>query len=113
MISNVGAVRIKVEDIDQAMILLTFLPPSHDNFCDTILYGRCNITVKNVKEALMIKEHPKLVSKPSVHNLTDGLFMTRGYSQERGSGSKSKRMSKCKKHKFVKCFHCHRIRHIK
>ena len=45
MISDVGAVGIKVEDVDQAMILLTSLPPSYDNFCNTILYGRSNIIV--------------------------------------------------------------------
>ena len=38
--------RIKIEDVGQAMILLTALPPSFDNVCDTIMYGRSYIIVK-------------------------------------------------------------------
>ena len=89
MIPDVEVVGIKVEDVDQAMILLTSLPSSYDNFCDTILYGRFDVTVKNVKEALMIKEQQKLVSKSSADNHINGLSVTMGCSQERGSGSKS------------------------
>ena len=55
MIYDVGVVGIKVEDVDQAMILLTSLPSSYDNFCDTIMCGRSSIIVNN-KEALMIKK---------------------------------------------------------
>ena len=113
MITDVQAAGIAVEDIDQAMILLTSLPPSYDNFCDTIMYGRSSITVKTVKEALMTKEQQKLASGSSADNPADGLFVTRGRSQERGSESRSKRRSKSKNHKSLKCFHCHQPGHIR
>ena len=113
MISNVGVAGIKVENFDQAMILLISLSPSYDNFCDTILYDRFNITVKNVKEALMIKEYQKLVYGSSADDPTNELFVTRGRSQEKGSRSKSNRRSKFKKHKSIMCYHCQQIRHIK
>ncbi|XLS81097.1 hypothetical protein HN51_046928, partial [Arachis hypogaea] len=82
MIFDVAAVGINVEDVDQAMILLTSLPPSYDHFCDTILYGRSEIIVKN-----------KLVSESTADNPAARLFITSGRSQERESTSSSKSRS--------------------
>ena len=45
IILDVGMARIEVVDIDQDMILLASLPPSYDNFCDTIMGGRSSIIV--------------------------------------------------------------------
>ncbi|XLU30108.1 hypothetical protein S245_066174, partial [Arachis hypogaea] len=59
---------IKVKDVDQAMILLTSLPPTYNNFCDTMLYGRSEITVSNIKDALLTKKYQKLVSKFTANN---------------------------------------------
>ena len=55
----------------------------------------------------MIKEQQKIVCGSSADNPADGLFVTRGRNQERGSEKNSKRRSKSSKHKSLKCFHCH------
>ena len=78
MILDVGVARTKVDDVDQAMILWISLPPSYDNLCDNIMYGRSSITVKSIKESLMIKEWQKLFYGSSANNPVDWLFVTRG-----------------------------------
>jgi hypothetical protein len=43
---------IKVDDEDQALILLCSLPDVFDNFVNSMLYGRDIISLANVKYAL-------------------------------------------------------------
>ncbi|KAH0658584.1 hypothetical protein KY289_027332 [Solanum tuberosum] len=49
-------VDIKIESEDQNLIVLCSLPPSYDTFFDTLLYGKYNISVDDVSNALKSKE---------------------------------------------------------
>ena len=59
IILDLQGLYVKIEDVDQTLILLCSLPNSYDNFVDTILYGRTTITMNDVKESLMSKELKK------------------------------------------------------
>ncbi|MBA0655708.1 hypothetical protein Goklo_008161, partial [Gossypium klotzschianum] len=42
-------VEVHIDDEDQAMLLLCFLPPSYKSFRETLIYGRDKILFKDVK----------------------------------------------------------------
>ena len=45
-----------IDDKDQALLLLSFLPKSYNNFKDTFLYGRESLTLDEVQATLNSKE---------------------------------------------------------
>ena len=86
-------IECKVEDEDQALIVLCSLPPSFDHFVDTMLYsfGRDSTSIDDVKGALNSKELKKKVSENWGDNHADGLVAEgrpndRGRSEERRVG---------------------------
>ncbi|XP_031387116.1 MADS-box transcription factor 14-like [Punica granatum] len=52
-------VDVKVEDDDQALLLLCPLSEFYESFIDTILYGRTSITLEDIKASLNSKELQK------------------------------------------------------
>jgi len=83
---DLHSIGVKIDDEDQAIILLCSLPKSYENFIDTMLYGRDSITVNNVKDSLQSKELKRRVSSSNGDDA--GLIVSRGRSMERGNSSK-------------------------
>ena len=98
-------IECKVEDEDQALILLCSLPP-FEHFVDTMLYGsgRDSISIDDVKDALNSKELKKKVFENWGDNQANGLI-TKSRSNENGSSSnreKSRSKSRSGKCHYIK-----------
>ena len=102
---------VKIDDEDQALVLLCSLPHSFEHFVDTMLYGRDTISLEDVKAALNSRELKKNVSTSNNDN-SSGLFV-RGRNQEKGtSNNRGKSRSKSRKRKD-KCNYCRQEGHWK
>ncbi|KAJ4724837.1 Retrovirus-related Pol polyprotein from transposon TNT 1-94 [Melia azedarach] len=100
---------IKIEDEDQALIVLTSLPPSYEHFVDTLLYGRTSVSLDHVKSTLTSKELNKKAE--ANFDLADAL-VARGRSNRRDYKGKKDSRSRFKGKK-LKCFHCHKEGHFR
>jgi len=47
---------VRIDEEDQSLIILCSLPPSFENFVNSMLYGRDILSLKDVKSALHSKE---------------------------------------------------------
>nr|GEY93309.1 retrovirus-related Pol polyprotein from transposon TNT 1-94 [Tanacetum cinerariifolium] len=56
IVINLVNIEVKFEDEDLALLLLTYLPASHEHFVDTLLYGREELTLEDVMATLNSKE---------------------------------------------------------
>ncbi|GAV85826.1 gag_pre-integrs domain-containing protein/UBN2_2 domain-containing protein, partial [Cephalotus follicularis] len=74
VIHDLNNTNIKIDDEDQALILLCSFPSSYDHFVDTMLYGRDSIDVNDVKDALQSRELKKKVSKNMGENQAKGVM---------------------------------------
>nr|GEW60947.1 retrovirus-related Pol polyprotein from transposon TNT 1-94 [Tanacetum cinerariifolium] len=110
IILDLQGVGVKVDDEDQALILLCSLPGSYENFVDTMLYGRTTISVNDVKDALLSKELKRKVYEDECSG--SGLFAGRGRSHERNNGNERSR-SKSRNSRNVKYYRCKEKGHIK
>ena len=112
VIWDLQSIGVKIDDEDQAIILLCSLPKSYENFIDIMLYGRDSITVNNVKDSLQSKELKRRVSSSNGDDA--GLIVSRGRSMERGNSSKGHtRSNSLSKSKKVRCYKCKEVGHIR
>ena len=56
LVGDVAAMDVAISDEDQALLLLTSLPTSYDNFVDTLLYGRDTLKLEDVLATLHSRE---------------------------------------------------------
>lgn len=56
IILDLHGVNVKIKDKDQAVILLSSLLNSYDNFVDSMFYGRTTVTMNDVNDSMMSKE---------------------------------------------------------
>lgn len=49
ILMDLGNLEVKIDDEDQALLLLCSLPPSYKHFRETLIYGRDSISVEDVK----------------------------------------------------------------
>ncbi|XLR00996.1 hypothetical protein HN51_055811 [Arachis hypogaea] len=82
-----------IEEFDRMISDVRLQVGIYDDFRDTILYGTSDISIKDVKEELMIKEQHKLEFESNNGKCTNRLYVMRGCSQKRRSESKSKTRS--------------------
>ena len=54
---DLKSIDVKIDDEDQAIILLSFLPKPFDHFADTMLYRKATLSMDEVKAALNSKEN--------------------------------------------------------
>ena len=101
---------IKIDDEDQALILLCSLSEFFDNFINSMLYGRDTISLIDVKSALNSMELRTRLNGKSIDNQAEGLFVKgrsenssnfRGRSNERDSDRRGQSQSNSKNR--VKC----------
>ncbi|GJZ35815.1 retrovirus-related pol polyprotein from transposon TNT 1-94 [Tanacetum coccineum] len=90
LIGDLANIDVDIDDEDQALMLLTSLPSSYDNFMETLLYGRESLTLEDVLSSLNLRE---LKKRTDAKDDGDGLYV-RGRSdhqdnQGRGSGMNS------------------------
>jgi hypothetical protein len=81
---------IKVDDEDQALILLCSLPNVFDNFINSMLYGRDTISLADVKSALNSMELRTRLNGKGSDNQAEGLFVkgrSENFSNFRGRSS--------------------------
>ncbi|GJV06594.1 retrovirus-related pol polyprotein from transposon TNT 1-94 [Tanacetum coccineum] len=113
LILDLANIDIEIEDEDQALMLLTSLPSSYENFVETLLYGRESLTMEDVLATLNSRELKKR-TEGTKEEAGDGLYV-RGRSDHSGkahSGGSSRFKSRGGTSK-LKCFICHSEGHLK
>ncbi|GKA51264.1 retrovirus-related pol polyprotein from transposon TNT 1-94 [Tanacetum coccineum] len=71
-IGDLANIDVDIDDEDQALMLLTSLPSSYDNFVETLLYGRESLTLEDVLSSLNSRE---LKKKTDAKDDGDGLYV--------------------------------------
>ncbi|GKB36949.1 retrovirus-related pol polyprotein from transposon TNT 1-94 [Tanacetum coccineum] len=61
LIGDLANIDVDIDDEDQALMLLTSLPPLYDNFVQTLLYGRESLTLEDVLSSLNLRELKKRI----------------------------------------------------
>lgn len=81
IILNLNVVGVKIEDKDQAVILISSLPKVYEHFVDTILHGKQSLFMSRVKNALNSKDLQRKTDTKSESNV-EGLIV-RGMTEKR------------------------------
>ncbi|GKA24488.1 hypothetical protein Tco_0710521 [Tanacetum coccineum] len=74
LILDLANIDIEIEDEDQALMLLTSLPSSYDNFVKTLLYGRESLITEDVLATLNSRELKKRI-EGAKEEAGDGLYV--------------------------------------
>ncbi|GKF82621.1 hypothetical protein Tco_0244277, partial [Tanacetum coccineum] len=74
LILDLANIDIEIEDEDQALMLLTSLPSSYENFMETILYGRESFIMEDVLATLNSRELKKR-TEGTKEEADDGLYV--------------------------------------
>ncbi|GJZ18409.1 retrovirus-related pol polyprotein from transposon TNT 1-94 [Tanacetum coccineum] len=111
LIGDLANIDVDIDEKDQALMLLTSLPPSYDNFVETLLYGRESLTLEDVLSILNSRE---LKKRTYAKDDGDGLYV-RGRSDHQGNQGRSSSRSKSKgKGTYkLKCYICYSEDHLK
>ncbi|KAK2991376.1 hypothetical protein RJ640_023445 [Escallonia rubra] len=121
LVSQLSSIDVKLEEEDQAILLLSSLPKSYETLKTTLLIGKETLLVDDVMSALMDSSR---VNGTSSSNQGDGLVVRsenknghgrgRGRSRSRNSGhGKDRSKSRGKQNKSsIECWYCKEIGHI-
>ncbi|GJV58782.1 zinc finger, CCHC-type containing protein [Tanacetum coccineum] len=113
LILDLANIDIKIEDEDQALMLLTSLSSSYENFVETLLYGRESLTLEDVLARLNSRELKKR-TEGTREEASDELYVRgmSGHSGKAHSGGSSWFKSRGDTGK-LKCFICYSEGHLK
>ena len=90
IVADLESMEVKYDEEDLGLILLCSLPSSYANFRDTILYSRDTLTLKEVYDALHVKEKmKKMVPSEGSNSQAEGLVV-RGRQHEKNTNNKSR-----------------------
>ncbi|GJT94814.1 reverse transcriptase domain-containing protein [Tanacetum coccineum] len=81
LVGDLAAIDTAISDEDQALLLLTSLPSSYDNFVETLLYSRDTLKLEDVLATLNSRELQKMTEAKGDGG--EGLYV-RGRSGQRG-----------------------------
>ncbi|KAK2965970.1 hypothetical protein RJ640_018325 [Escallonia rubra] len=121
LVSQLSSIDVKLEEEDQAILLLSSLPKSYETLKTTLLIGKETLLVDDVMSALMDSSR---VNGTRSSNQGDGLVVRsenqnghgrgRGRSRSRNSGhGKDRSKSRGKQNKSsIECWYCKEIGHI-
>ncbi|PKI60128.1 hypothetical protein CRG98_019472 [Punica granatum] len=82
-------VDVKIEDEDQALLLLCSLPESFESFVETILFGRTSITLEDVTASLNLRELKHEVKEVQAHGSNGEGLIAKERQSEKGSRSRT------------------------
>nr|GEU66536.1 retrovirus-related Pol polyprotein from transposon TNT 1-94 [Tanacetum cinerariifolium] len=113
LILDLANIDIEIEDEDRALVLLTSLSPSYENFVETLLYGRESLTMEDVLATLNSRELKKR-TEGTKEETSDGLYV-RGRSDRSGKAhsGRSSRFKSSGRSGKLKCFIYHSESHLK
>lgn len=109
LILDLENIEVKIDDDDQALLLIRSLPSSYEHLADTLVYGRETLTLEEVQAALISKELTKK-SESKDEGASKGLNV-RGRQDKHDY--KDKKRSRSKSKSKLKCFLCHKEGYFK
>ncbi|GJY17181.1 zinc finger, CCHC-type containing protein [Tanacetum coccineum] len=80
LVGDLAAIDTAISDEDQALLLLTSLPSSYDNFVETLLYGRDTLKLEDVLATLNSRELQKMTEAKGDGG--EGLYVRGDLSEE-------------------------------
>ncbi|GJR89403.1 hypothetical protein Tco_0213414, partial [Tanacetum coccineum] len=89
LILDLANIDIEIEEEDQALMLLTSLPSSYENFVETLLYGWESLIMKDVIATLNSRELKKIIVCTK-EETCDGLYVRGRDCPMKSSGSATK-----------------------
>ena len=112
ILNDLGKLDVKVEDEDQALLLLCSLPTSYKLLRDMMIYGREKISLEDVKDNLQAKLHlDNEMTSVDKGSQGVGLVAERGRFRDKTPMENTSRLKS--KHKNLICNYCKKKGHIK
>lgn len=109
LILDLKNIEIKIDDEEQALLLLRSLLGEFENLSDSLIDSRDSLSLDEVQAALFSKELKKK-SKGREDSIVEGLNI-RGRPKKRDF--KNKKGSRSKSRDMRQCFYCHEEDHLK
>lgn len=115
IIGDLVRVDVKIEDEDQAMILLCSLPPQYETLLTALTVDKTTIKLETVSAALLSHHERRQNTGVGDNSQGDGLYVSQDRGRQRGKqqDDTSKKRSKSKFGKKVVCYRCGKPGHYR
>ena len=117
IISNLKDIDVKIDEEDQALMLLLSLPKSYENLVQTLMLVGDTLTMDETRTSLLADDLRKVATSGmlsiSGREQAHGLFASRGRTNERIKGKGGKSRSKSRAPVERACFKCGELGHFK